>query len=59
MEMWEETLLVLEHKLPSLFAGMVELYRTKYGGKVCYGVVYCLYLLCVPSVSTPVLTDQR
>ena len=39
MEMWEETLLVLEHKLPSMFAGMVELYRTKYGGKVWYDML--------------------
>ena len=34
MEMWEETLQVLEQKLPAVFAGLSKLYGVKYKKKV-------------------------
>ena len=34
MEMWEQTLQVLEHKLPGVFAGISKLYEEKYKNKV-------------------------
>ena len=45
--MWEETLEVLEYKLPTVFAGLSKLYREKYKGKVGYQLCYeyLLYLL--------------
>ena len=32
--MWEETLQVLEHKLPGVFTGLTKLYKEKYKKKV-------------------------
>ena len=34
VEMWEQTLQVLEHKLPAVFAGLSKLYVEKYKKKV-------------------------
>jgi hypothetical protein len=34
MEMWEETLQVLEQKLPAVFTGLSKLYGEKYKKKV-------------------------
>ena len=34
MELWEETLQVLEHKLPGVFTGLTQLYKEKYNEKV-------------------------
>ena len=39
MEMWEETLEVLENKLPAVFEGLTKLYRAKYGNKVWHSSV--------------------
>ena len=48
VEMWEQTLQVLEHKLPAVFAGLSKLYVEKYKKKVRIPMsdhtehVYCL-----------------
>ena len=34
LELWEETLQVLEHKLPGVFTGLTKLYKEKYKKKV-------------------------